>query len=176
MAKHRKRRKFRRYLKGNIDFQLALVTLAGDTLLGANAPDSVTETAWLSSVKASYALRAYTVAAGDGPVVVGLAHSDYTDAEIEEWMENTTSWQQGNKIAQEKAKRFIRQIGVFSLPLNAAEVGDISLNDGRLITTKCGWLLTTGQTVKFWAYNSASGALTTGSVFHVNGHANLWPN
>ncbi len=81
------RGKYRRYLRGAILFELSLGTLAGDTLLSGAVPDSVTEKAWLSSVKCAWALRNYTVAAGDGPIHVGVAHNDYTDAEIEAWVE-----------------------------------------------------------------------------------------
>ncbi len=177
VLKGRARRKFRRYLRGQIDAQLALLTLAGDTVLGANVQDVLTESAYLTSVKATWSLRSYTVQAGDGPVVVGVAHSDYTDAEILAWVLASNSWEQGNMTAGEIRRRKIRQVGVIVVTgIVTGGVGDAYLNDGKLVTTKCGWQLITGQTLKFWAYNSASGALSTGAVVHVNGHANLWPN
>ncbi len=134
----------------------------------------LTETAFLSSVKATWSLKDLDPQPGDGPIVVGVAHSDYTVAEIEGWIEEGASWDQGNKVStREINRRFIREVGVF--PVNLA-AGTNVLNDGRPITTKCRWGLTTGQTVAFWAYNSGAGALVSGSILHVNGHANLWPN
>ncbi len=175
MAKHG-RRKFRRYIKGRIDFEMALGTLAGNTPISAALVSVLTESAWLSSIKATWSLRNYTVAAGDGPVWVGVAHSDYSTAEIEAWIESSGSWDQGNKVQQETRNRKIRQVGVFTVEGLAAAAGDVSLNDGRPIRTKCGWGLITGQTIRFWAYNQSAGALTDLSVIHVMGHANLWPN
>ncbi len=175
VAKHgRGRRKFRPYLKGIIDFELSLSTLAGNTPIKGAETQTLDESAWLSSVKAVWSLLGLAGVAGDGPVYVGIAHSDYNITEVEEWIEQGASWTRGDKVAQEEARRFIRGVGVFR---NAADAGAASvLNDGRMITTKCGWQLTTGQTVTFWAYNQGSGALTAGGVLHVNGHANLWPN
>ncbi len=177
VSKHdRRRRKFRRYIKGRIDFELALSTLAGNDVLGANETNVLTETAWLSSIRASWSLMDYVASTAQGPLWVGIAHSDYTDAEIEEWIEEGASWSEGDMIAtREINRRLIRQVGTF-MNLTAATAGANALNEGRPITTKCGWMLTTGQTVRFWVYNSGTGTLTTGALMHVNGYANLWPN
>ncbi len=174
MAKHG-RRKFRQYLKGQIEHTLALATLASKDVIGSNVGDTVIEKAWLSSVKATHSLAFPTPLAGDGPIMVGLAHSDYTDAEIEEWIENAESWNSSDLRSQEQARRKIRRIGIFPM----SETGDLTsskvLNDGKPIRTKCGWMLDTGMTVKFWAYNMGSSALTTGRLYQVQGHVNLWP-
>ncbi len=174
MAKHKGRRRFRRYIKGTVDFVLALSTLGGNTLVGAAVGDSVIETTWLSSVKATWSLHRVTPAETVGPVLVGLAHSDYTDSEIEQFIENSGGWSEGNKVSQEIARRKIRIVGT----LTPAELVTLSstLADGRAITTKCGWYLATGQTIRFWAYNQGSAAFsTTIPTVHINGHANLWP-
>ncbi len=174
MAKRKGRRKFRRYIKGRIDFSLSLSTLGPFVVIGGTIADVLEEKAWLSSVKATWALIDFTLGTADGPIWVGVAHSDYTDAEIEAWIEAQNTWKSGDKIAQEIGRRLIRQVGVFA-NLSTATAGSDVLNSGRPIRTKCGWMLTTGQTIKFWAYNSGSGTLTTGALVHVNGHANLWP-
>ncbi len=177
MAKRKGRRKFRKYLKGMIDTAFGLGTLSASTLIGANAPDSVTEKAWLSSVKAIWTMDDFTPTADRGPIVVGVAHSDYTDAEIEAWVENLGSWEQGDKVQQEIARRYIRRVGAFASPHGGSALDIAVLNDGRPIHTKCGWQLSTGQTVRLWAYNAGSGDLaTTAPNIHVQGHANLWPN
>ncbi len=173
--KGRARRKFRRYIKGRIDFEMALATLAGNTALSAAESNVLSETAFLSSIKASWSLKDQTPVAADGPIWVGVAHSDYTTAEIEEWIEEGASWDEGNMVSREINRRKIRQVGVFRGSAAGAAGAEV-LNDGCPITTKCKWTLVTGDTVRFWAYNQGAGGLTAGSTLHVNGHANLWPN
>ncbi len=169
----RKRRRFRRYLRGNINLDIALSTLVGNSGVSKDASDNVQEKAWLSSVKLSWAMDDLTDAAGEGPVLCGVAHSDYLLAEIEEWIENTGSWSEGDLPAQEIARRKIRQVGIFNSEVG--NLGTVVLNDGRPITTKCGWVLQSGETVRMWWYNTGGNTLTNGAIGHVNGHANLWP-
>lgn len=169
-------RKFRRYLKGKIDERLVITSLTTLDVTVEAVDDTVVEPAWLTSVKATYALAAWTPVLNAGPIVIGVSHSDYSAAEIEEWIENSGSWNQSDLVNQEIAKRKIRQIGVFQ-PEVASASTVVTLADGRMITTKCGWLLSEGMTVKFWAYNSGTvdvSAATAASV-NIQGHANLWP-
>ncbi len=176
MAKHGRKGRFRRYLRGAIDHKLQLSTLAAEVVIGSSIVDTLQEKAWMSSVKAVYSLNKWTAGADDGPIVVGVCHSDYTDAEIEEWIENLASWEENDLIGQEVAKRKIRQVGVFRTAFDDTGLANYVLNEGREIHTKCGWSLSTGQTVKFWAYNSGGSPLAgTNPAFRINGHANLWP-
>ncbi len=171
----RARRKFRRYIKGRIDFELSLGTVGGNDVVSGAETNVLTESAYLSSIKCTWALMDMTLGTQDGPLWVGVAHSDYTAAEIEAWIEEGASWDVSDKVAtREINRRLIRQVGVFA-NISTATAGADALNDGRPITTKCGWGLATGQTVQFWVYNSGTGTLTTGAFLHVNGHANLWP-
>ncbi len=162
-----------RYLKGNVDNDFSLGTLAGSTgILSANV-DTVTEKAWCSSLKATWSLQGMTLGDNIGPIEVGVMHSDYSLVELEEYLELTTGWDEGDLISREIQGRKIRRIGVFEMPADGA---DSSLNEGRPITTKCGWMLKTGATLTYWAYNAGTGALaTTDPNVHVRGHANLWP-
>lgn len=171
-----KRRQFRRYIRGSVDHKLQLGTLAPQTLVGSSIADVVTEKAFLSSLRASWSLDNFTPGANIGPILVGIAHSDYSDAEVEEWLESTTNWNQGDKVAQEQGRRKARIVGQFEIsPTGAASW--VALNDGRQTTTKAKWQLITGQTVKIWAYNAGSAAVaTTDPQVRVQGHANLWPN
>ncbi len=175
MPNARKGRKFRRYMKGNIDHKLQLATLAPQTVLGSDIGDTVIDTTWVSSVKAIYSIGSWTNIAEAGPLICGWADSDYTDAEIEQWVENLATWDAGDKIAQEQGRRQIRQIGTFeTMPVATDEV--VTMNDGKHITTKLGWLIQTGKTIKFWVYNAGTGAVaTTDPEVRAQGHANLWP-
>ncbi len=170
--KSRKRRKSK-YLKGVVDEELAIATLASKVVVGANFDSTVSEKTRVSSLEASYAIRGLTSASDDGPIMIGIAHSDYTDTEIEEYIENLGSWDQGNKVAQEIGKRLIRVIGKFESRSDALEA--VTLNDGLPIKTRLNWTLITGQTLKAWAYNLGSSPLsTTVPDISINGHVNLW--
>ncbi len=174
MAKARKRRQSRRYLKGSIANRFTLSTLGATSLISQLNSDVVTERAWLSSIVATWSIDQWTQGAGDGPILVGIAHSDYNDTQIEEWLENDASWEEGDLVAKEISARKIRRVGTFG-QTGPALSGTV-LNDGKPIRTKCNWLLSTGQTVLFWAYNQGSSALmTTNPAVVTNGYANLWP-
>lgn len=170
----RRRRRRRAYIKGNVENQLALSTLAASTLLSGTFADAVEEKAFVSSIVATWALDNVTFAAGQGPVIVGIAHSDYTDSEIEQTLEQDTSWAQGDLISKEIAQRKVRRVGVFRSRTTDLQIA--VLNDGRPIRTKLKWVLTTGQTLKFWAYNQGTNALSVSSPqLHIFGYVNIWP-
>ncbi len=163
-----------KYIRGVVDTSLTLTTLGAKSAAKANFDNVVNERTLVSSIVAAYSLRNFTQGSDDGPIMVGLAHSDYDVAEIEELIENTGSWDEGNMISQEIAKRKIRIVGIFDVPANALEVS--VLNDGKPIKTKLNWSLLQSQTVALWSYNLGASALaTTVPVVQIEGHANLWP-
>lgn len=178
MAKKPQRRRrrntnFNNYIRGRIDEQLSTATLAAKTLVSAAFDEVTRETCRVGSIVATWAMSDLTAGAGIGPLQVGVAHSDYTDTEIEEVIENTGSWDKGDKIAQERANRQIRTIGTFRAATTA--VGDAVLNAGRPLRTRLNWLLTTGDTLRVWAYNQGSNPVaTTVPIVTLQGHANLW--
>ncbi len=167
------RRKRGRYIRGRIDEGLALGTLAAKTLVVDTWDDTVTERSLVSSIVAAWSLDELT--SNQGPIMVGVAHSDYTAAEIEEVIENAGSWTEGDKISQERAKRLVRTIGIFAGEDTQAGAADWTLNDGKPIKTKLNWILNVGQTLDMWAYNMSADALTTTvPILQAQGHANLW--
>lgn len=116
----------------------------------------------------------FTIGAGIGPFLVGIAHSDYTAAEVEAWIEQTQSWNEGDLIGQEIAKRKIRIVGTFHNFGDAATT--FTLNDGKPIATKLGWILIQSQQLSLWAYNLGTAAVaTTVPTVNVQGHVNLFP-
>ncbi len=180
LAKRKGRRKFRRYLRGNINMLVNLgSTLAANTGIRFITSGTVVETAYLSSVRATYTMKNYTEVADAGPIIVYLCHSDFSLAEVEAYIEASGSetWDQGDIPAQEimSRGRRIRQVGVFQQYAGGV-AGSFVLNNGKPVHTKCGWQLRTGQGVILVFYNTGSAALTTTDPeVNVNGHANLWP-
>ncbi len=169
MVKHRRStRKRTRLIKGNIDESNALATLANNTLTSSVFGDVVQERTFAISMEATWLLRDQT--ALEGGVLVGVAHSNYTDAEIEAYIENTGSWDEGDLSNQEIAKRKIRIIGTFG-----ALGQDVALNEGQPIKTKLGFVLNQGATLTSWAYNRTGAALTTGSFVLTSGWIWLRP-
>ncbi len=170
------RRKFRRYLKGQIDEEQGLNALATKTGVKRSVADTVVESCWCTSVHASWSISQWTPTEDAGPIMVGIAHSDYTLAEIEEWIENADSWNQGDLRSQEIARRKIRRVGLLEWPSGTNPNDIYSMNDGRMIRTKCGWMLETGQTIALWYYNTGEAAVASSVPnVHTQGHANLWP-
>ncbi len=169
------RRQFARtfYIKGQVDETLTLGTLAAKTLISVTFDEVTSEQMRCSSVQAIWSLGTYTPTLNAGPILIGIAHSDYTDAEIEAVIESTGSWDRGDKISQEIGKRLVRRIGVFDTPDDAND--EVVLNDGKPIKTKLNWHLNTGKTLRLWAYNQGTAALaTTNPAVRAQGHANLW--
>ncbi len=105
--------------------------------------------------------------AGEGPITVGYAHSDYSVTEIKEALEIANSISLGDKVAQEKASRLVRIVGQFS-----AVGTDEVLNDGKPIKTRLNWAIPIGKAVNIFAYNESGAALSTGQVIQATG--NLW--
>ncbi len=163
-----------RYIRGNVDEEVALTTLASKDVVSSIFDEVVNERTLVSSIVANYALSNWTDIANAGPIIFGVAHSDYNDAEVEEWLENTGQWNEGNMISREIAARKIRQIGQLvgaSDPLAVAQ-----FNDGRQKKTKLNWILLQGQSLRLWAYNAGSAAVaTTAPSLTANGQVNLWP-
>ncbi len=162
VAKNRRggRRAYKGYRKLPFTATSALGTTSADDVTSTALTPVMTETRRVLSLEATYALQGLT--AGDGPLEYGVAHSDYTAAEIEEALEADASWDEGDKVAQEQAKRLVRQLGVFSEE-------ETALNEGRLIKTRLNWLLATGDTLQFWIRNRGINA-STGAEILGQGH------
>ncbi len=169
MVKH-KGRNMGRYIKGNVDDQMALSTLASGALITQVFDESVAEEAIMTSLVASWALD--NIVAGQGPLQFGVAHSDYTGPEILEVIANTGSWDLGNKVAQEQAKRLVRTIGFMVIEEDTG-TDDVRFNDGKPVKTKLNWVLQTGDTIQMWVFNPAA-TLTGNPILRAAGHANIF--
>ncbi len=171
----RRRANMANYIRGNVDEQLSLPTLGAKALVSVAFDETMIEKGRITSLLAAWSLANFTVALGDGPLMVGVAHSDYTDNEIEAFIEATGSWDKGDKIAQEIGRRLIRIIGVFRQEVNDVGQGSIVLNDGKPIKTRLNWPLVTGSTLKMWAYNMGTSALaSTAPLLQCQGKVNIF--
>ncbi len=165
-----------RYIRGSINEKLDIGTLAAGTVVGTVLGETVNERTLLSSVKCTWSVNDWTEGANIGPLEVGYAHSDYTDAEVEAYIEATNSWNEGDKVAQEVAARQIRRVGVLISSFSGSASSESYLNDGVPIHTKLNWILNQGQTIRVWARNMGSLAFATSDPdVTINGFANLWP-
>ncbi len=136
---------------------LALSTLADATVLSGNFDDTFSRETFIVSQHGTYTIRGGEV--GEGPLHVGVAHSDYTDAEILEWFLADQAWNTGDMVAREQAKRKIRLIGTF----RGFESNE-TLNNGNPIKTKILWKCEDGQTLEMFIVNDSGSALTTGTI------------
>ncbi len=125
----------------------------------------VDQDTWLMSTDISVAMFGHT--AGEGPLIVGLAHGDYDSQEIEEYLEASAAWDEGDKVAQEHRRRKVRTLGM--LPGFASNE---SLWDGAQKRVKLGFKLQIGETLKVWIYNFGAGTLTAGTT--VKWAGTLW--
>ncbi len=160
-------------------FNLRQVRVNGAVTVGALASLSVTQGAVtvasankfrLVSVNASYSLSGLGAQVDEGQEF-GLSHSDYTAAEIEECLEAAAAIDIGDKVAQERANRLVRSIGIMTGPAAVAS-GSRSYNDGRKVRTKLNWVIGIGQTLNYWIRNGSGTVYTTGATLLVAG--DLW--
>ncbi len=164
--KSSKSRRVRRPVRGLLVRKTLLVgALASQDMVSALLGDTANDTIYAISLDATVALANHTVA--EGPIHVGIAHSDYSAAEIEEWFEASGAWDRADKIASEHNRRFCRRLGVFP----GAGTDEV-LNEGRSFRTKVRFLIQEGQTIQVWAFNTSDATLTTGASIVVDG--TLW--
>ncbi len=109
-----------------------------------------------------WALRGNT--AGNGPLTVGYAHSDFSVTEIKEAIEAAASISLGDQVAQERSNRKVRIIGTFT-----GEGTDEVLNDGKPIKTRLNWAIPIGKAVNIFAYSEDGTTRDTGGVIDATG-------
>ncbi len=171
MANYRRRRSRRR-------FNLRKVRIASFVNAGALASldvivgpitNNLSDDMRFMSVDLTYSLDDIGATQDDGQEF-GLAHSDYTAAEIEEALEASQSIDLGNKVASEQANRLVRVIGNFQ---GAPGTGaGKSFNNGLPVKTKLNWKMSSGDQLSLWIRNGSGTVYTTGARVSILG--NLW--
>ncbi len=164
MAKHKKRS------KGRKDIAFAAISVTENLAVGA----LVNNTAIFGALIAALGDDFYAISAdlmwtmvdgtgGQGPVEVGVAHGDYTIAEVKEYLDVDMS-DPGNLIAKEQNRRLIRRAGIFNV-LSGAE----SLFDGQAKRLPLKFVINEGSPFNMWLMNRSGGTLTTGMLIRVSG-------
>ncbi len=166
MARRRPRR--RRWTsdmrKVPIFHTLSLSTLATLTVLNANALTTSDNEYRVLSATMTWSLAGLT--AGEGPLIFGYAHGDYSVTEIKEALEAENTIDRGDKVAAEQGNRLVRRVGSFSGLGTETE-----FNDGKPMRMRLNWVIAEGRTLNYWVYNFSGGTLTDGSAVIVMGDA-----
>ncbi len=169
-AKRRRRR--RRLFVPRVAASHALVALASNDLSLTAFPSALDQECWAVSMDVVATLHSLT--ANEGPIIIGVAHGDYSAAEIEEWFEAGASWVKGDKVSNEHAARKCRMIGTFAQASSVAGT-EYTMNNGNPKRVKLGFLIEDGQTLSLWAYNEGTATLTTGAIVEIKGKIYLSP-
>ncbi len=157
MAKSHSNR-FGRYAPLQGSGEIALSTLA--TATGIVDPltfgeNTLSDNYFVNSVQVGVGVTGFTD--GEGPLLIGIAHADYSLAEIEQWVEQTAAYTRANLIGREIANRLIRKIGIVTLAAGSAV--------RRSKKMKLNWQLHAGNSgLQLWVYNLDTNTLTTGCV------------
>ncbi len=171
-AAKRGRKNWNKFRSGTLEIDLAMTALAAKTLVSQSS-ENVVDTARISSVDATYAITGYTPTDGVGPFLFGVAHSDYTNTEIEVYIEQSGSWDLGDKQSQEVRSRRIKILG--QIGQQASGVQNMVYNEGKKLRSKLNWLLAEDDGLDFWVYNMGDQSVaTTVPQFVVFGSANIW--
>ncbi len=101
---------------------------------------------------------------------VGVAHGDYTAAEIEECLESQAAVDIADLLEQEKTNRLVRSIGFAQGTGGASSDQSASINNGRPVKTKLNWKVGIGDTFDAWVRNGSDTIYTSGATLSIIGH------
>ncbi len=158
-------------------FNLRRVRLASSFAIGALASTDVissaitavaADTYRLMSIKSTWSISNLGAVIDDA-FQFGVAHSDYSAAEIEECLEATAAIDLGDKVAQEQAGRLVRTIGQITKHGLGVIGGGLPFNDGRPVSTRLNWKMSIGDTLVGWVRNGSGTVYTTGASLVLQG-------
>lgn len=149
------------FRKVQTNFSGGLGTLASLVATTIALSNAVTTECRVSRLKGTLLWNDAT--SGD-QIFCGIAHSDYTDPEIEQWIESTGGVDFGNLIDGEISRRLIRNIGGMIAP----DVPSLRFNQ------KLNWRLDEGDNLNIFVYNRSPDPLNTGSELVMMGEMNLF--
>ncbi len=155
MGKHRKVKRNWQSIEIDLTFSLSAGITAKD-LVASLISETADDNFIMTSLEATYALTFEQAAEPNSveAISIGIAKDDYSAAEVETWVENSTGFKRADLISQEISKRMVKQIATFVPPTVAAgQQVVVSLNDGMPIKTRLNWRILTGHTLLIWLYN-----------------------
>ncbi len=169
MAKHSKRRRFT-LRKVRITVAADIGALAAQDVFAGTLMNAPADKLRVMSADLYYAWTNKAVI--DDSAQFGIAHGDYSAAEIEECLEALTAVDLGDKVAQERTNRLVRQVGIIAGDAGETAGMAAPFNGGRSVKTKLNWLLSGGDTLQLWVRNGSGTVYTTGSAIAASG--NIW--
>ncbi len=152
--------------KVRINTRVALGALVADSLVAGGITNSSTNPYRIMSVELSYSIVDLGATADDGQTF-GLAHGDYTAAEIEACLEASGAIDVGDMIARETSNRLVRELG--SMQGAPGTGAGRSHNNGQPVKTKLNWGMSLGDTIRVWCRNNSGNDWTTGASIAVDG-------
>ncbi len=155
----------RNFVSAKTSAELALSTLAVNTVLATDLVAQEDDLFYISMLVKNMSLAGRT--AGEGPIIWGVADGDYTVAEIKECIDarGIEGFDQNDRIELEQARRAVREIGAFSGE-GTAELW----NDGQPTKVKLGFTVNrkaadgSQNHLQVWFMNQSSATLTTGII------------
>lgn len=144
-----------------------------ETVVGLNLMTVLENESYVIGAKLAVVLRDHTV--GEGPMIYGFAHSDWTDSDI---LVNLTADAVNRDDMAEQAKLIglkngtIRKAGMI-VGLETDELVDNGYSKGGFTKHKLGMRVGEGYTVRIWWQNIGGATQTTGNVFDVVGEIYL---
>ncbi len=172
MARHGRARRRRR------TFNLRRVRTTSSSAIGALASLDVLVGPIINTASNAYRVMSLNLtwgisdlgATADDGQEFGVAHSDYSAAEVEECLEAAASIDIGDKVAIEQANRLVRVIGQMT---GAPGTGaGLSYNEGLPVKTKLNWAIGIGDTLNVWVRNGSGTVYTTGATITATG--DIW--
>lgn len=165
MAARKRRKRRAKLVYIPVNTALSLSTLADNAVIKGTMQAVFTRRFRVVYVKGYWSLRGGT--ATEGPISIGMAHSDYSVAEIVEATDAAVI-SSSEKIAGERAKRLVRKVGSFpGLATNEELRGN---KGGEAVYTKLNWAIEEDFSLDFWAQNRSGGGLTGGQVLEFDGN------
>ncbi len=147
---------------------LALSTLGQGAVLTAGLTGTLTEDLYAISADVQAEITGLTAGEGN-PSHCLISHGDYSDAEVGE-QQDVVLLGPGNKIEQERARRLVRRVGIFSPESEAATfLNLIGKGGSRLLRTKLKFVVNSGKNLDIGVLNRSSAALTTGASLRFSG-------
>lgn len=157
-------RRFRNDAWIPVNFTLALSTLVDNIVISNPLLPAFTRRFRVISTKLNVTMIGTTLT--EGPISVGFAHSDYSNAEIAE-SNDIALLSTSSKIEQERSRRLVRKIGQFAgNEVNQELRGN---RGGEFIRTRLNWAIEEDFALSMWAQNKSGATLTSGQSLEIDG-------